>query len=163
MCSSKTKSHPIESFEILRWLTTSPSRMRVSSLRKDRILIKDQSGRAALQLHTSHRLVSSDRNRPAISENRRSRLRAHRGWRAARVDSVGRCASRGGETAPRLPCTHPRAPRSGTAERRARGGKTGRASLPARPGQSQRRSRRRLSHAVGGRSTAAGRARRRLA
>ena len=81
--------------------------------------------RAASQPHTSHKLISSDRSCRAISENRRSKLRARRRWRAARADSVGQCVSCGGENAPRLPYTHPRVSRSGKAGRRSRGGRTG--------------------------------------
>ena len=133
VCSRATRSHPVESFEMLRWFMASPSRIRVSSLRNNRNLL--ESGLCEVASHasrTSHMPVSNDKNRRAISENRRNRPRECRGWRAARVNSAIPCACRGGGTAPCPPCRRLRAPRSGRAGRRARGGKMKRTSLPAR-------------------------------
>jgi hypothetical protein len=152
LCSRATRSHPIEPFEMLRWLTTSPRRIRVSSLKKTRICMSPHADQLITQRavshvsRTSHKLVSSDRNHRAISENTRNRLRERRGWRAARANSAIPCACHRGGTTPRLLCMRPRAPRSGRAGRRAHGGRTGRVSLSARvrggaPGRRQSQSR----------------------
>lgn len=79
---------------------------------------------------TSHKSVSNDKSRRPTRGNRRSTPGARPGWRAARADTVARCARRTRGTAPRLCGTTRLAPRSGGAGRRARGGRRGSGFLP---------------------------------